>query len=355
MSNFEIICPDEQMAKIEEHCFSETKVEVGGFLIGKIGENATTVTQAVAAKHTVGQSTQLTFTHDSWNEIYAHMENLPSDEVLIGWYHSHPNFGVFLSEHDQFIQNNFFKNRGQITIVVDPVRGRRGWFTSVNGKIQAHGKEVDTMKKRLGVSATNADANMDVVLGTKAPSASNLKIIAISALMATISFVAGMLVNNVSKSNDSTNLAALTDKVNRIESYLSSIPLSTGGNQMVVVTPTPTPKPRKSSKTSTKPKNNVKPSAKATSSSAKSSTRKSTTVTPVVGAACTPLDKKPPLHCDAKTHKWVLDAGATPLSQKTPTPLPSNSVSKAPGATTSTPPSTAPSAPATQPSASPTA
>ncbi len=356
MSNFEIICPDEQMAKIEEHCFSETKVEVGGFLIGKIGENATTVTQAVAAKHTVGQSTQLTFTHDSWNEIYAHMENLPSDEVLIGWYHSHPNFGVFLSEHDQFIQNNFFKNRGQITIVVDPVRGRRGWFTSVNGKIQAHGKELDTMKKRLGVSATNADANMDVVLGTKAPSASNLKIIAISALMATISFVAGMLVNNVSKSNDSTKLASLQNEVSQLVAYINAGGLANGGNQMVVVTPTPTPKPTKSSKASTKPKINVKPSAKASSSTSQSSTSKSTVVIHKKGSSClTPGVTDKALTCDAKTHKWLPAAGSVPLSQKTPTPLPSNSVSKAPGATPSTPPSTAPSAPSTQPSASPKA
>ena len=202
MSAFKIICPDEQMAKIEEHCFSETRIEVGGFLIGKIEGETTTVTQAIAAQHTVGQSTQLTFTHDTWNDIYAQMANLPADEALIGWYHSHPNFGVFLSEHDQFIQNNFFKNKGQITIVVDPIRGRSGWFRSVDGKIRKYGEEADTMKPRLGVSATNADANMDVVLGSKAPSASNLKIVAISGIMAVISFVAGLLVNNIGRASE---------------------------------------------------------------------------------------------------------------------------------------------------------
>lgn len=334
MNNFEIICPDDQMEKIEEHCFSETKIEVGGFLIGKISETATTVTQAVAAKHTVGQSTQLTFTHDSWNEIYAHMESLPSDEVLIGWYHSHPNFGVFLSEHDQFIQNNFFKSKGQITIVVDPVRGRRGWFTSVNGKIQAHGKEVDTMKKRLGVSATNADANMDVVLGTKAPSASNLKIVAISGVMAALSFVAGMLVNNVSKSTDSTKVAALQNEVAQIATYLNTYGIQTGTNPTVITSPTPTP--TKSPASSTHPKTKVKPSAKSSSTGVAGSTKKSTPVTHKVGAAClTANETDRSLLCDPKTHKWIPKPGSITLG-KSAAPTPSNTSGK------QTPPSTAP-------------
>ena len=345
MNNFEIICPDDQMEKIEEHCFSETKIEVGGFLIGKISETATTVTQAVAAKHTVGQSTQLTFTHDSWNEIYAHMESLPSDEVLIGWYHSHPNFGVFLSEHDQFIQNNFFKSKGQITIVVDPVRGRRGWFTSVNGKIQAHGKEVDTMKKRLGVSATNADANMDVVLGTKAPSASNLKIVAISGIMAALSFVAGMLVNNVSKSTDSTKVAALQNEVAQIATYLNTYGIQTGTNPTVITSPTPTP--TKSPASSTHPKTKVKPSAKSSSTGVAGSTKKSTPVTHKLGAACTtPKETDKSLLCDPKTLKWIPNKNSVPLGKSTPSKS-AGKADPAPSAASTTP--TSPTSPPTSP------
>ena len=349
MNNFEIICPDDQMEKIEEHCFSETKIEVGGFLIGKISETATTVTQAVAAKHTVGQSTQLTFTHDSWNEIYAHMESLPSDEVLIGWYHSHPNFGVFLSEHDQFIQNNFFKSKGQITIVVDPVRGRRGWFTSVNGKIQAHGKEVDTMKKRLGVSATNADANMDVVLGTKAPSASNLKIVAISGVMAALSFIAGMLVNNVSKSSDSATLHSLQTEVSRIDAYLSAYGIQAGANPTVVANPTPTPiKSLASSHSKTK----VKPSTKSTPSKVGGSGKKSTPVTHKLGAACTILNETDKsLLCDPKTLKWIPNPNSVALG-KSPLPTPSKSAGKA--APVPSTASTTPTSPTSTPTPTPT-
>ena len=45
-SIFAIECNDEVMKSIEEHCFSETSIEVGGFLIGKIDEN-----KAIAEKY----------------------------------------------------------------------------------------------------------------------------------------------------------------------------------------------------------------------------------------------------------------------------------------------------------------
>jgi hypothetical protein len=60
---------------------------------------------------------------------------------LVGWYHSHPGHGVFLSAYDQFIQNQFFPSEGQVAMVIDPQTGEEGLFVSRNGKIQ------DVMKR----------------------------------------------------------------------------------------------------------------------------------------------------------------------------------------------------------------
>ena len=179
------------MEKIEAHCFSETQVEVGGFLVGYLEGNTAHVTNVFPAKHSVGASTQLTFTHDSWNAIYEQLEKEPEGTSLIGWFHSHPNFGVFLSDHDKFIQSNFFKQDGQITIVVDPIRGRKGWFFSNAGKIEVYKEETATNRKRLGVSDSNADQNIEAMLGGSKKGVSLPKVIAISAIMSLISFVAG--------------------------------------------------------------------------------------------------------------------------------------------------------------------
>ncbi|MCA9079908.1 MAG: hypothetical protein KDA58_05085, partial [Planctomycetaceae bacterium] len=47
---------------------------------------------------------------------------------------SHPDFGIFLSDRDVFIQQHFFSGAGQIAYVVDPVRHLEGVFEWRSGK-----------------------------------------------------------------------------------------------------------------------------------------------------------------------------------------------------------------------------
>jgi proteasome lid subunit RPN8/RPN11 len=252
VNNMVIQCSDELMKKIEDHCFSETQIEVGGFLVGTIVGDTTTVTNVMRAKKTVGKSTNLTFTHDTWTELYKEIEELKTESVIIGWYHSHPNFGVFLSEHDKFIQNNYFKADGQITTVVDPIRGRRGWWYSSDEKIVTYGKEVDTTKERLGKSATDPDANMDAVFEAAAPKGgvSTGKVIAISAAMSLLSFLGGWGVSALNAGNATANQAAiqvLNQKVLELqkEAGLYINPATDVADQIsgsgVTKKPTPTP------------------------------------------------------------------------------------------------------------------
>ena len=56
------------------------------------------------------------------------MDTKFTDRDIVGWYHSHPNFGIFLSDRDCFIQDHFFNGPGQIAYVVDPVNGVEGRF-----------------------------------------------------------------------------------------------------------------------------------------------------------------------------------------------------------------------------------
>jgi hypothetical protein len=46
----------------------------------------------------------------------------------MGWYHSHPGFGVFLSDHDTFIHKNFFSSALQVAWVYDPHSDEEGCF-----------------------------------------------------------------------------------------------------------------------------------------------------------------------------------------------------------------------------------
>jgi proteasome lid subunit RPN8/RPN11 len=46
----------------------------------------------------------------------------------VGWYHTHPGFGIFLSNMDLFIHRNFFPQKWHIALVLDPVNKKSGYF-----------------------------------------------------------------------------------------------------------------------------------------------------------------------------------------------------------------------------------
>jgi proteasome lid subunit RPN8/RPN11 len=307
--NFKIKCSDTLMAELEKHCFSETKVEVGGFLVGHINGAVAEVTHVIPAEHSVGKSTQLTFTHDTWDALHSKMDSL--DGTLIGWYHSHPNFGVFLSDHDQFIQQNFFKLEGNITIVIDPIRGRRGWFYSSNNKIVKYEKEVNTTRARLGQSATNSDENIEAVMGKSSGGVSVGKVVGISMITSLLGVFLGFGLNSATGST-----ATMQSQINLLTRQVSELQQILISEGIVKVVPQVIPTPEVTVKPSTPAKSSpsTKPSAATTKKAVTSETK--TVQTPVEGAACNPKkDKKLPklkLECDRATSKWV---GYSLLSQ----------------------------------------
>ncbi len=120
---------------IERHALSDTRVELGGILLGhecrdeETGAPFVWITQALAAKHYESTEASFTYTHDSWAEITREREEKHPELDIVGWYHTHPDFGIFLSGHDLFIQHHFFRQPLQVAYVVDPMRQPRGFFS----------------------------------------------------------------------------------------------------------------------------------------------------------------------------------------------------------------------------------
>ena len=48
---------------------------------------------------------------------------------ILGWWHSHPNFGCFLSTTDLKTQRYFFPENYQVALVIDPARDELEFFT----------------------------------------------------------------------------------------------------------------------------------------------------------------------------------------------------------------------------------
>ena len=55
---------------------------------------------------------EVTFTHQTWAKINAEMDTKFSKLSIVGWYHTHPDFGIFLSDRDRFIHEHFFSGPG---------------------------------------------------------------------------------------------------------------------------------------------------------------------------------------------------------------------------------------------------
>lgn len=127
---------------IERHALRDTSVELGGILLGKecldekTGLPFVMVTKSLEAKHYENTQASFTYTHDSWEEITRDRDRLHPDLDIVGWYHTHPDFGIFLSSHDQFIHRHFFAQPLQVAYVVDPIRQTRGFFQWRDGELE---------------------------------------------------------------------------------------------------------------------------------------------------------------------------------------------------------------------------
>jgi proteasome lid subunit RPN8/RPN11 len=110
--------------------------ELGGVLVGtsheKRGRWHIHVTGMIAAEGADSRRASLTFTHEAWNHIYEVLEADYPDQKVVGWVHSHPGFGIFLSGHDLFIQNNFFNMPSQVALVYDPRAKEQGFFANTD-------------------------------------------------------------------------------------------------------------------------------------------------------------------------------------------------------------------------------
>lgn len=131
-----------QAAYKEIHRFTKNKTvnESGGILVGNIieafGKMNIVIHGFVEAKYAEGTPTTLKFTHETWDYVHSEIDKKYENGKIVGWIHTHPDFGIFLSEYDKFIQENFFKEEDQVAYVVDPIQQIEGFYFWINGKIE---------------------------------------------------------------------------------------------------------------------------------------------------------------------------------------------------------------------------
>lgn len=146
----DIVFPQSVHQRILDHLSQDRGQELGGLLLGyellaEDGRRSTVfITHSLPAPHTKGTSVSLTFPPETWAAFDAATEDLRRLDLplqRVGWYHSHPNHGIFLSQLDLNVCQDFPRPT-HLALVVDLHRDEGGFFV--------HGREGFRVKSPQG-------------------------------------------------------------------------------------------------------------------------------------------------------------------------------------------------------------
>lgn len=120
--------------QIEGHATRDLSRELGGVLLGEQGQDEKGYFVKISATLPVRTSdhgpVHFTFTADSWAQLHQERSQRYPQLEIVGWYHTHPNLGVFYSADDVVVHKAAFVLPWQVGLVYDPIRGEGclvGW------------------------------------------------------------------------------------------------------------------------------------------------------------------------------------------------------------------------------------
>ena len=108
-----------------KHSIKGDRQEIMGFLIGHAGENAFYINDAISFP-VLGTETRVNATDECMGDFIERqdcIEALGKPRFACGWYHSHPEYGCWLSGIDVATQRNMQQANGAFTaLVIDPIQ-----------------------------------------------------------------------------------------------------------------------------------------------------------------------------------------------------------------------------------------
>ena len=134
-SVYEVYLRAETLEDIVEQCKDQTPYEAIGFLVGKhytwSGKEWVAANGIICGK-TKATQVRVEFDEGAMGDIVTELRQRYPDQILVGWYHSHPGYGCFLSPTDVATQKSCFRERYHVALVVDPFQELYEFFKLEN-------------------------------------------------------------------------------------------------------------------------------------------------------------------------------------------------------------------------------
>ncbi|MDR1926051.1 MAG: hypothetical protein LBQ66_16915 [Planctomycetaceae bacterium] len=141
-SGFQVVICRSVLDKMKNIGRKSMRAEVGGMLVGNVcwdSEPFVLIEDSIEGKYTDNKSSSVTFTSKTWDYVHEQIELSFPNCQIVGWNHTHPGFGIFLSGYDLFICRSTFNAPFHVAYVFDPRIENRpqseGFFVWQNSRI----------------------------------------------------------------------------------------------------------------------------------------------------------------------------------------------------------------------------
>jgi proteasome lid subunit RPN8/RPN11 len=137
-----VIVSQAALNQILSHGRSDLQSELGGALLGKAYRHEerifVTVDAALPAVSHDHGPVHFKFTADSWAQLHQDKAASFPDLEIVGWFHTHPDLGVFYSGDDVVVHSAAFTLPWHVGLVFDPIRDEACFFGWVDGRLAAY-------------------------------------------------------------------------------------------------------------------------------------------------------------------------------------------------------------------------
>jgi len=128
---FDVYIKDEVISSFEflAESFGEKRLEAMGLLLGKcfsLNGKKWVIVDELITSQTDSSAVSVRFSEKFFEELVREYGKNKSGKIIIGWIHSHPGYGCFLSGTDLATQKSYFSKDFNVAFVVDPKKTENG-------------------------------------------------------------------------------------------------------------------------------------------------------------------------------------------------------------------------------------